>query len=463
MRFASRFAVRRHRLVLATLMTLLVLGVGCAATLAGASFDRAVAAFDAGDYRGAIAQIEQNLRTGRETARDRILLGWSYLKLGDFERARVELERGLKLGPRDANAYYAHEGLGWIAYRTGYQNRALASFNEALRLTPGYHNAHDGLGWVYLSRGDIVRAEANFMAAQKRAPDDRDARRGLGFVAYHRGDWTAAIDRFQSVLREEAGDNVTRSALGWAHFYRGDTAAAQQIFQDVAKREPGWADPLMGQGWVADRQGRRDEAKAFFRSAMGKSAAYVATADPAAALRKALVGRPEWHDLWRDLGWALYQQRSLAPAEAEFRALLQQYPDDADGLRGLGYSLHALKRYAEAIPPLERSLASGAALGPIKERVEIPGATGLHPIVSDTASTLAWCYYQVGNTSQALKFFREVTARQPDWADAWSGLGWSQVRSGERDEAERSFRRSLAAQRGYPDALRGLQELGKQP
>ena len=180
MRFASRFAVRRHRLVLATLMTLLVLGVGCAATLAGASFDRAVAAFDAGDYRGAIAQIEQNLRTGRETARDRILLGWSYLKLGDFERARVELERGLKLGPRDANAYYAHEGLGWIAYRTGYQNRALASFNEALRLTPGYHNAHDGLGWVYLSRGDIVRAEANFMAAQKRAPDDRDARRGLG-------------------------------------------------------------------------------------------------------------------------------------------------------------------------------------------------------------------------------------------------------------------------------------------
>ena len=64
---------------------------------------------------------------------------------------------------------------------------------------------------------------------------------------------------------------------------------------------------------------------------------------------------------------------------------------------------------------------------------------------------------------QALRYFRDVTTRQPDWPDAWSGLGWTLAKGGDRAEAERSFRRSLAAQPGYADAVRGLQELGKQP
>jgi tetratricopeptide (TPR) repeat protein len=463
MRLAISTSVHRYRFVLVSVMTLLALGIGCAATMARTEFDRAVAAFEAGDYKGAITRLEASTRRGPEAARDRILLGWCYLKLGDLDRAKTELERGLALGPRDPNAYYAYEGLGWIAYRTGDQNRALSAFNEALRLTPGYHTAHDGLGWVYLARRDPVRAEANFMAALKIAPADRDARRGLAFVAYHRGEWATAIDRFQALLQEQDGDTLSRSALGWAHFYKGDDAAARRVFQDVARREPSWADPLLGLGWVAERQGRRDEAKTSFRSAISKSAVYVATADPAASLRKLFAGGPEWLDIWRDLGWGLFLQQAPTLAEAEFRALLQRHPADPDGLRGLGFSLYALRRYRDAIPPLERAIASGADLPPVKERVVIPGAPGLHPIVSDATSTLAWSYYQAGDVPQALRYFREVTAREPNWADAWSGLGWTLAKGGDRAEAERSFRRSLSAQPGYADAVRGLQELGKQP
>ena len=463
MQLAAATSVRRYRFALVSLIALLALGLGCAATMAGADFDRAVAAFEAGDYKGAIGRLETSMQQGREAARDRILLGWCYLKLGELERAKTELERGLALGPRDPNAYYAYEGLGWIAYRTGDQSRALNAFNESLRLTPGYHNAHDGLGWVYLARRDPVRAEANFMAALKLVPTDRDARRGLGFVAYHRSDWGVAIERFQALVQEQDSDSLSRSALGWAYYYKGDDGAARRAFQEVARREPSWADPLLGLGWVAERQGRRDDAKARFRSAIDKSAVYVATADPAANPRKLFTAGPEWLDVWRDLGWGLFHEQAHALSETEFRGLLQRYPADPDGLRGLGFTLYALRRYREAIPPLERAIATGADLPPVKERVLIPGAPGLHPIVSDAMSTLAWCYYQSGDVPQALRYFRDVTARQPDWPDAWSGLGWTLTKGGDRVEAERSFRRSLAAQPGYADAVRGLQELGKQP
>ena len=463
MRLAAAASVPGYRLVLISVIALLAVGIGCAATMASSDFDRAVGAFEAGDYKAAITRLESSMPRGRESARDRILLGWCYLKLGDLDRAKTELERGLVLGPRDPNAYYAHEGLGWIAYRTGDQSRALSAFNESLRLTPGYHNAHDGLGWVYLARRDPVRAEANFMAALKLAPNDRDARRGLGFVAYHRGEWSVAIERFQALVREQAGDTLSRSALGWAFYYKGDDGSARRAFQDVARREPSWADPLLGLGWVAERQGRRDEAKTSFRSAIGKSALYVATADPAANPRKLFADGPEWLDVWRDLGWGLFHQQAHALAESEFRALLHRHPDDPDGLRGLGFTLYALRRYRDAIPPLERAIASGADLPPVEERVPIPGTPGLHPIVSDATSTLAWSYYHSGDVPQALRHFRDVTTRQPDWPDAWSGLGWTLAKGGDRAEAERAFRRSLAAQPGYADAMRGLQELGKVP
>jgi tetratricopeptide (TPR) repeat protein len=462
-RLAAATSVRRYRFILISVMALLALGIGCAATMARVDFDRAVGAFEAGDYKAAIARLEASMQRGRESARDRILLGWCYLKLGDLERAKTELERGLALGPRDPNAYYAYEGLGWIAYRTGDQNRALSAFNESLRLTPGYYNAHDGLGWVYLARRDPVRAEANFMAALKLAPNDRDARRGLAFVAYHKGEWGLSIERFQALVQEQDSDTLSRSALGWAYYYKGDDGAARRVFQDMVRREPSWADPLLGLGWVAERQGRREDAKSSFRSAIGKSAVYVATADPAASLRKLFTAGPEWLDVWRDLGWGLFHQQAHALAETEFRALLQRHPADPDGLRGLGFTLYALRRYRDAIPPLERAIASGVDLPPVKERVLIPGAPGLHPIVSDATSTLAWSYYQAGDVPQALRYFRDVTTRQPDWPDAWSGLGWTFAKGGDRAEAERSFRRSLAAQPGYADAVRGLQELGKQP
>jgi tetratricopeptide (TPR) repeat protein len=451
---------RWRTLVLGALL-LVASGGGCAALMANGAFDQAVAAFEKGDYRNAIARLGDTLSRGPDSARSRILLGWSYYRVGEFERARTEFERALRLSPNEPNAYYAHEGLGWLAYKAGDYDRALASFGEALRLSPGYHNALDGLGWTFLAKGEVVKAEANFKLASERLPGDLDAGRGLGFVAYHRGDWRQAIERFREVLRQNDSDTLTRSALGWAHHFSGDDRAATQVFEDVARREPTWADPVLGLGWIAERQGRADDAKARFRTAIDKSAAYVATGDPKERLRKLLAGRPAWVDLWRDLGWGLYQQRQFALAEREFRNVTQRYPDDPDGWRGFGYALYMLKRYRESIAPLERSLASGPSLPPVRERVEIPGVAGYHEISSDASSTLAWSYYYSGDVGTALKLFRDVTQRHPEWPDPWSGLGWTLSKSGDREEAERAFRRSLVAQPGYPDAEVGLRTLGK--
>jgi Flp pilus assembly protein TadD len=320
-------------------------------------------------------------------------------------------------------------------------------------------NAHDGLGWAYLAKRDLVRAEANFTAAKRWLADNTDAERGLAFVAYQRGDWKRATERLRDVVKRDERDSVARSALGWAYYNRGEYKDARRTFEDVARREPSWADPLAGLAWIAERDGRVADAKTGFRAAMAKSASYVATKE----FRGLVTGRAEWLDVWHDLAWSLYHQRAFADAEREFRGLLERHPKDADGLRGLGYTLYMVKRYREAIPVLQQSIALDPKLPPVQERVEIPGVPGLHPIVSDAASTLAWSHYQAGDYPEAARVFREVTQRHPDWADPFSGLGWTLTKLGDRPAAEQAFRQSLQVSPRHPDALMGLRTLGKKP
>jgi tetratricopeptide (TPR) repeat protein len=437
-------------------VAILALALLLAGTVASPAFEDAAALYERGDFRGAITQAEAAMRRGEDSGRLRTLLGWSHYKAGERPQAREQFERALAMAPRDANAFYAWEGLGWIAYHAGDHDRAIAAFAHALRGSPGYHHAHEGLGWAYLARRDYGSAEGHFTAALRANPDGTEARRGLAWVAYHRGDWRRAIDRLREVLRHDERDTVARSGLAWAYLRRGELKAARRAFEDVARREPAWADPLAGLAWIAEREGRTADAKAGFRAAMAKSAAYVNTGE----FRQLVAGRAEWRDLWLEVGWALYHQRAFTSAEREFRALLEQSPRNADALRGLGYTLYAVKRFRDAIAALQQSLVVDARLPPVNERVEIPGAPGLHPVVSDATSTLAWSHFQLGQYDEAQRLFREVTQRQPDWADPYSGLGWTLARLGDRAAAAHAFRESLRRLPSHPDARIGLRTLG---
>jgi tetratricopeptide (TPR) repeat protein len=420
--------------------------------VAETNFWHAVQAYQNQHYDTVVALLEREIQSGVDDARVRNLLGWTLFKRGEYARAKTEFRRVLHMEPDELTGFLAYEGLGWVAQKTGDYDRAIAAFNESLRLHPDYYGAYNGLGWSYIGKRNLPEAEKHFNAALQSEPESIDAVQGLGFVAYHLGQWEEAIRLFGDVLRVKKGDTVTQSALAWAYFYTEEFAKASQIFRNLMESEPTWADPLLGLAWIAEKEGHPNKAKPYFQSAIEKSATYVATSK----FQNFLIKRPEWMDLWRDLGWALYYQRNYTRAEVEFQAFLKLYPDDASGLRGLGYSLYALKRYQEAVPPLERSLALKAALPPVREQVRIPGTSKLQWIMSDAASTLAWSYHYTGNFSNALQQFVRVTKKHPDWADPWSGIGWTLLKIGDKEGAERAFRRSMKARSDYLDASSGL-------
>jgi tetratricopeptide (TPR) repeat protein len=91
------------------------------------------------------------------------IVGTALSDAGDEARASERYQRAIALDARDPMFHYRYAlSLG----RLGNLDGAIAEFNEALRLRPGWARAHEMLGRAYLMRGDPASAQAHFDQAR---------------------------------------------------------------------------------------------------------------------------------------------------------------------------------------------------------------------------------------------------------------------------------------------------------
>lgn len=120
-------------------------------------------------------------------------------------------------------------------------------------------------------------------------------------------------------------------------------------------------------------------------------------------------------------------------AEALYRGILQEAPQQPHALHLLGVLLHQAGRHHEAIDLINRALA----------------AHGPHPIFH---SNLAAAYLAVGLLSEAATHCREALRLKPDLADAHNNLGVALRRQGQLEAAEVAFREALRFNPRHVDA-----------
>jgi TolB-like protein/Flp pilus assembly protein TadD len=112
-----------------------------------------------------------------------------------------------------------------------------------------------------------------------------------------------------------------------------------------------------------------------------------------------------------DVAWILFQSRHYEEAIRQLRSVLAVQPDDADALSGLGFVLDAAERGPEAIPVLEKVVASSKGS---------PAATGV----------LIRAYAHSGRRADALKLLADLQRRREAgyvpaaaFVNAYLGLG----------------------------------------
>ncbi len=122
----------------------------------------------------------------------------AYSFTGEKDRAIADYNQALKLNPNLAQAYY-NRGIAYGA--KGENDRAIADYNQALKLNPNYADAYVGRGNAYSDKGENDRAIADYNQALKLNPNLAKAYGGRGLAYRDKGDKQKAIADFQTCLK----------------------------------------------------------------------------------------------------------------------------------------------------------------------------------------------------------------------------------------------------------------------
>jgi len=203
--------------------------------------------FQLQDYYGAIHLLEEVVATGRAFADAHHLLGLSYSLAGQPDKALQQLDRALALNPNYIEALI-HRAL--VLNELGREEEANVVLRRARQVgserRAGFHghiaaklaNQHAALGEAYLEAGGLNEAIAQYEAALALGPGFHDLRYKLGRLLLEAGRALDAHEHFQTIVRERPSFLDAAAMLGLACYLAGDGLAARAVWEELRARRP---------------------------------------------------------------------------------------------------------------------------------------------------------------------------------------------------------------------------------
>ena len=232
-------------------------------------------------------------------------------RLMDVESPRRS-ERERAVSPAVYESYL--KGLGYLQRydKTGNLDRAIQSFEDALRANSQFALAYAGLGEAYRSRYETTRDAGNIPKA------------------------TDACDRAIALDPQLGSAYITRGRI---HAATGRPELALEEFQHALSLEPRSAEALQGVARTYETMGRLREAEDL--------------------LKRATALQPDYWEASNRLGSFYYRQDRLQEAIPQFRRVIELTPDNIAGYSNLSTTYRRLGRLSEAQSLLENALHLG--------------------------------------------------------------------------------------------------------
>ena len=321
--------------------------------------------------------------------------------------ARSELQQLLQLKPNDVNAL---ANLGMVEFTTGQYPEAISHFKAALAHSPSLWNAEALLGICQIRTRESGAGEASIERALPHLTDvTLRTQAGLELINSY---WNTAANekatRVIGLLREKDPQNAD---VLYAE-YRIHSAMASSALQQLSQAAPDSARLHQVLGDAALAQEDYPHAATEYREALKRD--------------------PRLPGLHLGLGQAIAAQGKtpdqLRAAEAEFKAELQNDPQNAEAYFHLGEIAEDRGNTAEAGELLVKSVQ-------------------LRPAFADAHIELAKLASDRGEDTEALKHLQTAVALAPGNRTAHYRLAQLYKKAGESQRAETEFEtaRKLAA------------------
>jgi tetratricopeptide (TPR) repeat protein len=157
------------------------------------------ALIQSGRKREGASRVEKSAQAG-PSPDAYMLAGATYLDLDEFDKARRDLEKALRLNPALPGI---HTSVGIARDKAGDQASAEAAFREALKLNPDDFDANLYLGSILSRRHDIEQARLYLDKALRLNPSDRVAHYESAMLKSRAGDYSAAVGDLEQLSKED--------------------------------------------------------------------------------------------------------------------------------------------------------------------------------------------------------------------------------------------------------------------
>jgi tetratricopeptide (TPR) repeat protein len=141
--------------------------------------------------------------------------GSSFAELRQYDEAIAEFQEALRIHPGFAQARVS---LGLALERRGERgdgDAALEQYRQAVRCDPTLADAHYNLGVLLVNRGKIDEAIAEFLSALRYKPDHADAHYNLATSLDRQGKHVEAMASWREALRLEPNNIDTVDEVAW--------------------------------------------------------------------------------------------------------------------------------------------------------------------------------------------------------------------------------------------------------
>ena len=191
---------------------------------------------------------------------EKVQQGVSKRNTGDVKGAIALLEECLKTAPRDVFALQILAG----AYGThGEYEKALETFERVVELAPGEMGAHMGIANMLLALGENERALAKAKEVREKDPENGDVYVLLGRMAYFRREVDEAMELLDKAIELDPGSAGPRAhnQRGAIHFAEARFEEARQAYRRAIEIDGLNGEAHDGLARILVQENRLEEAK----------------------------------------------------------------------------------------------------------------------------------------------------------------------------------------------------------
>lgn len=270
---------------------------------------------------------------------------------GEIARAIADYDEAIRLNAADSSAFI-NRGIAF--HNQGDHRKALADLDEAIRLDPAQEVAWAARGDVRAALEDNERATADYAEAIRLNPRDADHYYNRGLTWRRQGEDDKALADYNESIRLDPAFSDVHNNRGYIYFRRGDLTRAISDYRRAVELRPANLSAQANLCWAMTLKGND-----LGRAREACDAVLATQDDLQTRVRRGVI---------------LYRQGRFQQAWADFDAAVRLDPEHGLPLYGRGLAESKLGRKAESEADIAAAVAKRPGVAAEYENYGIPRA-----------------------------------------------------------------------------------------